>query len=66
MYVIERTEAEVLIRRGGKVVYKASQDSWVVWRAEEGAGHLRADQVKNLKDSELMLALANAVEIKES
>ena len=65
MYEIERHDKEVIIRKDGHAVYTALLDSYIVWR-EGGTGDQRVSQVKDLTNDKLLLALVNAMEIKES
>jgi hypothetical protein len=67
MYEIERKDQQVIIRRGGHAVYTASLDSWIVYRTGSTKGPEQgAAQIKDLTDQNLLLALVNALEIKES
>ena len=67
MYEIERKENQVIIRRDGHAVYTASLESWIVYRKWDSKGQEQvASQVKDLTDHLLLLALANAIEIKDS
>ncbi|GAC1395105.1 MAG: hypothetical protein NVSMB6_33120 [Burkholderiaceae bacterium] len=62
MYEIERKENEVIIRKQGHAVYTASLDSYIVYRNGTSQD---VSQLKDLTNDKLLLALVNAIEIKE-
>ncbi len=63
MYEIERKDGQVIIRAGGKPVYVGAMESSVVYR-EELSLFVKVSRVKDLTDEELLVALANAVDLK--
>ena len=65
MYEIDRQDKQVVIRKDGHAIYTALLDSYIVWR-EGGTGDQHVSQVKDLTNDKLLLALVNAMEIKES
>lgn len=61
MYQIERKDGKVIIRRDGKLVYSDSDDSYVIYHQKDD---LKVSRVRDLKDNDLLLALATMVELK--
>jgi hypothetical protein len=62
MYEIERKDNKVFIRKGTSAVYSASLDSYIIYRSDDKQ---LVSQVKDLTDAQLLLAVVNAIEIKE-
>ena len=67
MYEIERKENRVIIRVGTKPVYSGAMESFLVYKegSPGSAPFVKVSKVKDLTDEQLLLALANVVELKE-
>lgn len=64
MYEIERKDDRIIVRRGSHVLFSATKSSWVVYR--EGPNQeVKISHAGDLTDQQLLLALANAIELKE-
>jgi hypothetical protein len=63
VYKVERKDGRVMIRDwNDKMIYSATDDSYVVYRLQEGGNPLVV-QVKSLTDKQLLTALATAVKL---
>jgi hypothetical protein len=61
MYTIERKDGFVEVRNSdGKTVYKASTDSYMIYKLSDA---IQVAQVKELKDPDILIALATAVRL---
>ncbi|MBZ5594189.1 MAG: hypothetical protein LAP39_18255 [Acidobacteriia bacterium] len=61
MYTVKRDDGEATITdKDGRVVFKASTDSYVVY----DDGSVSAKKIKDLTDDKLLIALAKAVPLK--
>lgn len=63
MYEVRRRDNEVIIYRGQDLVYQANNDSYIIRRDSNGG--FRVNKVKDLKDDELLIALADSVELEK-
>jgi hypothetical protein len=62
MYEIKRANNRVRILKGSEPVFDSADTSYIIYMRE---GHQIVSLVKDLEDADLLLALANAVLIKE-
>lgn len=61
MYQIERKDGRVIVRKGESAKFNASEDSYLIFRGDDGSQQV--SKVKDLTDVQLLLALANAIEL---
>ena len=63
MYRVSRTDEEVeVIDNAGKTIYKASLDSFIIYQESNVSG-VTVGKVKDLKDGELLAALATSIKL---
>jgi hypothetical protein len=61
MYTIERKDGFVEVKDSdGKIVYKASTDSFMIYKQQD---LIQVARIKELKDENLLIALATAVKL---
>lgn len=66
MYSIERAENTVIVRDGNtRAIFVAPPDSFIVYKGANSSNVVEISKVKDLSDEKLLLALVNAVEIKD-
>jgi hypothetical protein len=62
MYRVERSNGKVLIRDwDNKLVYSSTDDAYIIYN--RAVNDITVEQVKDLKDHELLMALAQSVKL---
>jgi hypothetical protein len=62
VYTIERKDKRVIVKKGDHLRLNAPEDSYVVYK-EAGSGDQKVSKLSDLQDHQLLLALANAIDI---
>ena len=62
MYQVRRSSGNVIVSRNDSPVFSAPDESFLVYKVGE---ELKVSKAKDLTDEALLLALANAVEIRK-
>lgn len=60
-YEIERADGRIIVRMGSRPKLNAPETSYIVYK--DAAGEQRVSKVKDLTDEQLLLALANWIEL---
>ena len=62
MYTIERKDKRIIVKKGEHLRLNAPEDSYVVYK-ESSSGEQKVTKLGDLQDEQLLLALANAIDI---